>query len=363
MIQGVKKFSELLPLTPNGTERLPAIQDVGGGVFVNGYIDLSSVSNLYNSDGTLTSNRTVSLDGNSLSIKDEVDPTDKCEIEINYNYARIWKLLAGIASGFQASNSLAELSSSDSNVIPSASFFRVSPSGALMHSEAPLTSNPLVQSTREISVESEKIRLIGVGANNEVRFFDETEPSAAMNMMPTDKGILIPRLTRVQRDAISSPANYLTIVNTDTHRVEMYHPTFGWVGTSEKSVMVQANTLSTLSVGTVFYFGNMPVTPSSANREFKSPFNGKITGASIRCHAVSVAGDRTINLYIRINNTTDYLIQTVSSSSANREFINFALNTTGIPITTSDTIVIKAVASGGTTSSTNVLFGGTIIIQ
>ena len=137
-------------------------------------------------------------------------------------------MLSGIVSGFQASNSLAELSSSDSNVIPSASFLRVSPSGALMHSEAPLTSNPLVQSTREISVESEKIRLIGVGANNEVRFFDETEPSVAMNMMPTDKGILIPRLTEAQMNAIVSPANYLEVVNT-TRGIKMYFdPFFGW---------------------------------------------------------------------------------------------------------------------------------------
>lgn len=362
MIQGVKKFSELLPLTPNGTERLPAIQNVGG-VFVNGYIDLSSVSNLYNSDGTLTGNRTVSLDSNSLSIKDEVDPTDKCEIEINYNYARIWKLLAGIASGFQASNSLAELSSSDSNVIPSASFFRVSPSGALMHSEAPLTSNPLVQSTREISVESEKIRLIGVGANNEVRFFDETEPSVAMNMLSTDKGILIPRLTTAKRNNIISPANYLTIVNTDTHRYEMYHPTFGWVGTSEKSVFVQC-VGTTLSTGVDYHLGVIPEFMSGVinYRQFKSPYIGKITKCNLRGFIGGTIGDRTINTYIRVNNTTDYLIAS-ATCSRNMEFINSSINITGIPITTTDDIVVKVTVTGGTTDPTGLTVGGTITIQ
>ncbi len=44
-------------------------------------------------------------------------------------------------------------------------------------------------------------------------------------------------------------------------------------------------------------------------------------------------------------------------------FINVALNTTGIPITTSDDIVLKAVATGGTTDMTNAIFGGTITIQ
>jgi len=52
--------------------------------------------------------------------------------------------------------------------------------------------------------------------------------SSIFDIQSTSKGVLLPRLTTVQRDAIASPANYLTIVNTDSHRTEIYHPTFGW---------------------------------------------------------------------------------------------------------------------------------------
>lgn len=191
------------------------------------------------------------------------------------------------------------------------------------------------------------------------------ENSALVEMNSTTQGALLPRLTTTERDAIPSPAVGLEIYNRTLGRKEVYNATFGWVGMAERTIHVEANTLASLSTGSNFYFGNMPVTSSTtiANRQFKSPYNGKITGASIRSHAVSVAGDRTITVSIRINDTTDYLVQAVTSTSANREFINFALNTNGIPITTSDNIAIKVVASGGTTDSTNILFGGTLIVQ
>lgn len=152
--------------------------------------------------------------------------------------------------------------------------------------------------------------------------------------------------------------------NNSTGRVEVTDAIFGQVSPTPILILVQSTGV-TLSAGSNWYFGNTPTFPTTviANREFKSPYNGKITGASIRSHAVSVAGDRTITVSIRINNTTDYLVQAVTSSSANREFINFALNTSGIPIKTSDNIAIKVVASGGTTDSTNILFGGYLIVQ
>ena len=41
------------------------------------------------------------------------------------------------------------------------------------------------------------------------------ESSAMMDVKSTDKGILIPRMTIAQRDAISSPANGLLVYVTD----------------------------------------------------------------------------------------------------------------------------------------------------
>lgn len=42
------------------------------------------------------------------------------------------------------------------------------------------------------------------------------DPSAALDIDMPDKGLLIPRLTTAQRDAIASPANSLLIFNTTT---------------------------------------------------------------------------------------------------------------------------------------------------
>ncbi len=47
-------------------------------------------------------------------------------------------------------------------------------------------------------------------------------PSAILDINSTTKGVLIPRMTTTQRNAIPSPANGLLIVNTDNFCIEMY---------------------------------------------------------------------------------------------------------------------------------------------
>lgn len=60
------------------------------------------------------------------------------------------------------------------------------------------------------------------------------EPSSIWDVFTTDQGVRnVPRLTESERDAISSPADYLEIVNTTRDRKEIYLPFWGWhpVGT------------------------------------------------------------------------------------------------------------------------------------
>lgn len=49
---------------------------------------------------------------------------------------------------------------------------------------------------------------VGIGTTN-------PDPSSILDIRTTDKGLLIPRLTTAQRNAISNPANGLMIYNTD----------------------------------------------------------------------------------------------------------------------------------------------------
>jgi len=56
-----------------------------------------------------------------------------------------------------------------------------------------------------------------------------TTPQGLLDIYSTTKGMLSPRMTTAQRNAISSPATGLTIYNTDTLEMETYNgATYGW---------------------------------------------------------------------------------------------------------------------------------------
>jgi N-acetylneuraminic acid mutarotase len=55
------------------------------------------------------------------------------------------------------------------------------------------------------------------------------DPSARLDVSDTQRGILIPRLTTEERDAITTPAHSLLIYNTDCNEYQYYIPGTGWV--------------------------------------------------------------------------------------------------------------------------------------
>lgn len=62
---------------------------------------------------------------------------------------------------------------------------------------------------------------VTIGTNN------PPDPSAVLDLQSNNKGLLLPQLTTLQRNAISIPHIGLQIYNTDNHCVETYFPT-GW---------------------------------------------------------------------------------------------------------------------------------------
>jgi len=54
-------------------------------------------------------------------------------------------------------------------------------------------------------------------------------PSARLDVSDNQRGILIPRLTTAERNAITSPARSLLIYNTDCNEYQYYIPGTGWV--------------------------------------------------------------------------------------------------------------------------------------
>ena len=190
-------------------------------------------------------------------------------------------------------------------------------------------------------------------------FGGKEDASAVFEAASTTKGALMPRMTTTERDAIPSPATGLEIFNTTTNRKEFYNGTY-WAASPQIINILSGS--ANLTTGSNHFFGNMAIstTTTAASRQFISPVSGVIRKAFIRSFASTIVGDRSINVYVRVN-STDYLIATVNTSLANREFTSTSLN---IPIVANtDTVVCYAVASGGTTDSTGVYFGGQIIVE
>jgi hypothetical protein len=73
---------------------------------------------------------------------------------------------------------------------------------------------------------------VGIGVTN-------PDPSSILDITSTNKGLLIPRISTVQRNTIGSPANGLQVYNTDTNKVNTYNNlTAQWeeVGTKPNSM-------------------------------------------------------------------------------------------------------------------------------
>jgi len=115
---------------------------------------------------------------------------------------------------------------------------------------------------------------------------------------------------------------------------------------------------------TTYYFGifaSLPVTTTPDIRRQYIPKSGTIRAASLSWRADATAGTgESVSIYIRVNNTTDYLLATVSNSNAQKVFLNTALN---IPVVAGDYIEMKLVTPVWTTNPTQVSIGGTVYIE
>ncbi|MCH2045993.1 MAG: hypothetical protein MK212_17895 [Saprospiraceae bacterium] len=111
----------------------------------------------------------------------------------------------------------------------------------------------MVQIILCITIEAQTV---GVSINN-----DGTDPdaSAILDIKSTTQGFLIPRMTSIQRDAISNPATSLMIYNTSISSFEFYNNT-AWVkfgSTGFEQVIEGGNTGWRLSGVDLTKYGNI----------------------------------------------------------------------------------------------------------
>lgn len=127
------------------------------------------------------------------------------------------------------------------------------------------------------------------------------------------------------------------------------------------AINVQALTSSPADT-TPFYFGTKPsaITTTAGQNKIYIRKAGTLKIAEIYTYAGTPGTAENISMYVRINNTTDYLIQTLGVSANERIFSNTGLN---IPLAVGDYIEIKCIPPIWATNPLTFICGGYIYIE
>jgi len=185
--------------------------------------------------------------------------------------------------------------------------------------------------------------------------------SALFQLNSTSKGFLPPRMTTTQINAIDSPTDGLVVYNTDRKRIETYNGSLNYWQGEPILYTVQALT-SSPSDGATIYFGNLPKAPVTVASKSKVRIesSGVIRRANVHCFSAPSGTAENWSLYIRVNDTTDYLIETVGVSASERIFNNESLN---IPVNAGDYFEIKAINPTWAENPLTTIFGGNVVIE
>jgi len=126
------------------------------------------------------------------------------------------------------------------------------------------------------------------------------------------------------------------------------------------TINVQALTSSPADGATV-YFGQQPRAPGAVNlSRVYIRKAGTIKIANILCQSGTAGTAEAWSLYIRLNNTTDYLISTLTLATAERVFTNSELN---IAVVAGNYFEIKSVQPTWATNPLTTIYGGYIYIE
>jgi len=124
---------------------------------------------------------------------------------------------------------------------------------------------------------------------------------------------------------------------------------------------VEAITSSPADSKTV-YFGNRPIIPSETPETNKIYIRqaGEINRANIYVYSGTAGGADAWSLYVRKNNATDYLIETVAEAASERIFNNESM---AIPVVAGDFIEIKGVQPAWASNPATTIYGGYVFLE
>ena len=381
MPNGAKKISQLPALTRNDSEIVPVVQDDGLGNLRTGTLqiaDLGTDTNIYNTNGTLTGNRTVTQDGNSLTF---LGTTNGVVVESASTTRSLYGLNTGSGIGVLGVGGVEDGVRGESNSGSGVSGTSTTGYGGEFNGASGVIGQGTTYGVVGTAVGS-GVYAYSTGSGYGVVPYENTGSAGALNCQgkalfngtaatgsslvqidSTTQGVLLPRMTTTQRNAIASPATGLEIYNTTTNRKEVYNGTF-WQGISMRFLQVMFSTWNPTDAQTVA-FGMAAGTPQLASLS-PAPFeivmrgNGVIRGCGFTTFAAGVAGsNENWSLFVR-HQGTDYLVQNVSASATVRTFTNTSLN---IPYVAGDIVRMVFVNPTWATNPTNVVGGGFLTLQ
>ena len=364
----------------DATDLVMISEEDGGGGYVSKYVtgaEIVSDTNFANTDLTFTADRTHDLASHTVTLHN--------------GQLGAGTLTANSTIGIRANGSYAGLQGTSTNT-------GVVGSGDIYGIDGSSTNGKGVRgtSTNDVGVYGEApIGLRGLGTQQGVHGYTDTaggiggsfekrsgalavksagdayietyglggshQSSALLDVNSTTQGFLLPRMTTTQRNAISSPATGLEIFNTTTGRKEYYNGTY-WAG---EPYTLEVGFLPAFAPAdaTNYYFGQFhgltPQTIADISRVYIRK-TGVIRTANILTYATTAGTNESWSFYIRLNNTTDYLIQTISATTNMRTFTSSSLN---IPVVAGDYIEIKMVCPTWVTNPSGVRGNGYIIIE
>jgi uncharacterized protein (TIGR02145 family) len=155
------------------------------------------------------------------------------------------------------------------------------------------------------------------------------DPSAVLDIRSTEKGVLLPRLTTAQRDAVSSPATGLTIFNTTTNCLETNLGTPAapdWLRMSCRSWVVSA-----LDCGNTVLTGSLIAGESASGVTVNVPYTGG-NGAVYEAQLVTSTGAAGLTATLNAGSLASgsgSLSYTITGTPASGGTASFALSAGG----------------------------------
>jgi hypothetical protein len=136
----------------------------------------------------------------------------------------------------------------------------------------------------------------------------------------------------------------------------------GSAGVSNYAITLHAASQSTTTDSQTVYWGSMLVAPSTTAARWRVyiPKAGTIKAARIYSYAAPAGSNENWSMYVRKNNSTDTLIQTLAAGTNDRVWANDALN---IAVVAGDYIEIKEIQPAWATNPATVTRAGIIYLE